>query len=146
MQLVEEVQVLMASFPDRLLWKRPAGLASAGFHLLHLAGVLHRLCTYARGSALSAEQREYLQQESDPQNRTVAELVAAVEAAVHYTLKQLKETPEESLGEHRGVGQKSLPSTVGGLLAHAAEHSMRHLGQLLVTVRILVAEDGLSAP
>jgi uncharacterized damage-inducible protein DinB len=29
-----------------------------------------------------------------------------------------------------------LPSTVLGLLVHAAEHTMRHVGQLLVTVRV----------
>jgi hypothetical protein len=39
-------------FPTKLLWERPANVASVGFHLQHLAGVLDRLFTYAsRGIA-----------------------------------------------------------------------------------------------
>ena len=41
-----------AIFPPSLLWTRPAGLASVGFHLQHIAGVIDRLFTYARGEAL----------------------------------------------------------------------------------------------
>jgi len=37
------------------------------------------------------------------------------------------------------VGRAQLPSTVIGLLVHAAEHTMRHTGQLMVTVRFLVS-------
>ena len=32
---------------------------------------------------------------------------------------------------------KRLPPTVIGLLFHAAEHTMRHVGQLLVTVAVI---------
>ena len=39
--------------------------------------------------------------------------------------------------EVREVGRDRIPSTVGGLIFHAAEHTQRHLGQLLVTVRVL---------
>jgi hypothetical protein len=35
----------------------------------------------------------------------------------------------------RSVGRAQLPSTVTGCLFHAAEHTKRHLGQLLVTVQ-----------
>lgn len=41
-----------------------------------------------------------------------------------------------TLTEPRAVGRKQLPSTVMGLLFHAAEHVQRHVGQLLVTVRV----------
>jgi uncharacterized damage-inducible protein DinB len=44
------------------------------------------------------------------------------------------------LTDPRGVGRKQLPSTVLGLLFHAAEHTMRHTGQLLVTVRWISAD------
>jgi uncharacterized damage-inducible protein DinB len=56
-------------------------------------------------------------------------------------LQQLAGTPELSLTEPRGVGRARIPSTVGGLLFHAAEHSMRHTGQLLVTIRILQSDS-----
>lgn len=79
------IPALLRDFPGELLWTRPGGVTSAGFHLQHLSGVLDRLFTYARGESLTPAQ---------------------------------------------------LPSTVLGLLFHAAEHTQRHLGQLLVTVRV----------
>ena len=48
-----------------------------------------------------------------------------------------KKIPEDSLLLPVGVGRRKLPSTVLGLLFHAAEHTQRHTGQLLVTVRVL---------
>ena len=35
------------------------------------------------------------------------------------------------------VGRDRLPSTVRGLLFHAAEHAQRHTGQIVTTVRIV---------
>lgn len=52
-------------------------------------------------------------------------------------MTQLRSTPEASLTEVRGVGRAQLPSTVLGLLFHAAEHTQRHVGQLLVTARVV---------
>jgi hypothetical protein len=40
-------------FPDELLWEKVSGMASPGFHLQHLTGVLDRLFTYARGEAVN---------------------------------------------------------------------------------------------
>ena len=40
-----EVNALMEGFPEARLWDRPGGVASPGFHLQHLAGVLDRLLT-----------------------------------------------------------------------------------------------------
>lgn len=142
LQALDETKSLMANFPDDLLWERPAGLASPGFHLLHLTGVLHRLCTYARGEALSAEQLVYLKEETTPQKLSTDELVKRFAAQVQQTLEQLKTTPETTLTDARKVGRQGLPSTVQGLLFHAAEHTMRHLGQLLVSVKVLMAAQG----
>ena len=44
---------------------------------------------------------------------------------------------EDMLLAPREVGRAKLPSTVLGLLMHAAEHTMRHTGQLLVTIAVL---------
>ena len=44
--------------------------------------------------------------------------------------------------EARTVGRKQLPTTVLGLYFHAAEHSQRHVGQLLVTVSVVKAQNG----
>jgi hypothetical protein len=37
------------------------------------------------------------------------------------------------------VGRLQLPSTVLGLLFHAAEHTSRHVGQIVTTARIVQA-------
>ncbi len=63
LQAREEVIASMQGFPEAHLWDRPAGVASVGFHLQHLAGVLDRLFTYARGVALSPQQLDALARE-----------------------------------------------------------------------------------
>src|ERR1700679_551950 len=66
LQAREEVNEMMEGFPSVLLWEKPAGLASPGFHLQHLAGVLDRLFTYARGEQLAQQQLAYLAGEGKP--------------------------------------------------------------------------------
>ena len=139
LQAREEVAAALADFPTHLLWLRPAGVASVGFHLQHLAGVLDRLTTYARAQALTPEQLAALTQEGRPPAPGVATetLRAAFGQQVDRTLAQLRATPETDLLQPRGVGRAQLPSTVLGLLVHAAEHTQRHVGQLLVTARVV---------
>jgi len=139
LQAREEVAALMTDFPAVRLAERPLGLASVGFHLRHLVGVLDRTFTYARGEALSAAQLAYLAAEGAPPTHpgAVAELVQAFARQVDTALAQLGSTPEATLPEWRGVGRAQLPSTVVGLLVHAAEHTTRHVGQLLVTSKVV---------
>lgn len=141
LQAREEVQALMEGFPEEKLWDRPAGLASPGYHLQHLSGVLDRMLTYAKGQALTNLQLKELEAEGSPRSvapgSAVPDLVARFSLQVDKALQQLSETPESSLTEPRGVGRAALPSTVIGLLVHGAEHTQRHNGQLLVTVRVL---------
>ena len=159
LQAREEVTALMAGFPEERLWDRPAGVASAGFHLQHLTGVLDRLFTYAAGKALSEEQLAALAAEgkagperdgSELEGRPirdqslVRELVDQFNIQIDNALAQLASTSEQTLTEVRGVGRAQIPSTVLGLLVHGAEHTQRHVGQLLVTVRILTGEGNLA--
>jgi uncharacterized damage-inducible protein DinB len=55
---------------------------------------------------------------------------------VDRALTQLRATPPHTLTDARSVGRQQVPSTQLGLLVHAAEHVQRHIGQLLVTVRV----------
>ncbi|WP_046243881.1 DinB family protein [Hymenobacter terrenus] len=146
LQAREELTAALQDFPAELLNERPSGVASVGFHLQHLAGVLNRLLTYARGEALNAEQLAALAAENLPlpiESGTVDQLVQRFSEKVNSALVQLRTTAETSLTEPRGVGRAQLPSTVIGLLVHAAEHTTRHLGQLLVTARVV---QGLVSP
>jgi uncharacterized damage-inducible protein DinB len=139
LQAKEELHAAMRDFPEALLWERPAGVASVGFHLQHLAGVLDRLFTYARGASLSQEQLKKLSEEGKAQeaDNTVRRLLDDFDKQVDSALDQLGRTSEQGLQEIRLVGRARVPSTQLGLLVHSAEHTMRHLGQLLVTTRIL---------
>ncbi len=142
LQAREEVNVLMTDFDDKLLWERPAGLASPAFHLQHLSGVLDRVFSYARVELLSPEQFAQLKAEDDAfSTLTVSQLISRFDQQVEKAVAQLKITDEKTLTDFRGVGRNQLPSTVVGLLFHAAEHTMRHVGQLLVTVKILKSEE-----
>lgn len=141
LQAREELQTALADFPDPLLWERPAGVASVGFHLQHLTGVLDRLLTYARGEQLSSEQLAYLSAEGQPADLSVSTLLLRFGQQVDKALDQLRQTDEQTLTDVRGVGRAQIPSTVQGLLFHSAEHTMRHLGQVLVTAKVLTATE-----
>ena len=139
LQARDEVTTLLQDFPDSLLWEKPAGVASPGFHLQHLRGVLDRLFTYAEGNLLSGEQLSQLKQEGIPPDAstTMQDLLQAFQQQVDLSLQKLKTFDESDLTSVRTVGRAQLPSTVIGLLFHAAEHTMRHTGQLYVTVKVL---------
>lgn len=140
-QSAKEVAGYCDAFPDALLWQQPAGRASVGFHLQHLTGVLDRLLTYAERKPLDEAQLEFLKKEGLPNPElTVEEMVRAFSAKVDQALQIFKKTPEDSLKKDRTVGRKQLPTTVLGLYFHAAEHSQRHVGQLLVTVSVVKAQ------
>lgn len=147
LQAREELTALLQDFPDNLLWEKPAGVASPGFHLQHLSGVLDRVFTYARTEALDPAQLEQLLAEDvAPQiNLTGANLFNRFDQQIEKALTQLKKTDEKTLTEYRAVGRKLLPSTVMGLLVHGAEHTMRHLGQLMVTIKVLKFQNSTSA-
>ena len=137
LQAKEEINVLMEHFPDTLLWDKPSGMASAGFHLQHIPGVLDRLLTYSTGKQLSAEQFAYLKKEGSTGEETTSQLLLKLNQQVDAFVEALKKLDENRLTEAREVGRTKLPSTVLGLLFHAAEHTMRHTGQLLVTANVL---------
>lgn len=141
LQAREEVSAILKDFPDTLLWERPAGVASVGFHLQHLSGVLDRLLTYAGGNMLSEAQLAALKAEGNPEATPggTAPLLRAFSERVDQAMATFKDIDDAILLEPRKVGRAGLPSTVLGLLFHAAEHTMRHVGQLLVTARVVKA-------
>jgi hypothetical protein len=139
LQAVEDVRKAVEPLTTAHLWAKPGGAASVGFHVRHAAGSLDRLFTYARGEALSSDQRAYLAAESDPGSPPAGSgaLAHLLEREVERALEQLRATPEATLRDARGVGRQQLPSTVLGLLFHAAEHTQRHVGQIVTTAKIV---------
>jgi hypothetical protein len=143
-QVREDLERLALSVPPEHVWRRPGGAASIGFHVRHAGGALDRLFTYARGETLTDAQREAAREEGLPGEPPVAlaGVVSAVGAQIDRALDQLRGTSKETLLDERKVGRAGLPSTVLGLLFHAAEHSTRHVGQAITTAKILATPDG----
>lgn len=138
-QVREDLERLAATVPPSAVWQRPGGAASIGFHLRHTGGALDRLFTYARGESLSDAQRATAREEGvagDPP-AALGAIVVDVKRTIDAALEQLRATPRDVLLEPRRVGRAGLPSTVLGLLFHAAEHSTRHVGQAITTAKIL---------
>jgi uncharacterized damage-inducible protein DinB len=138
LQCREEVAATLANLTTDQIWAAPGGAASIGFHVRHAAGSLDRLFTYARGEQLSAAQKAAFVAEGQPDVASDAggKLLAGFDEAVERALDQLRQTNESGLAEFRGVGRAQLPSTVLGLLFHAAEHAQRHSGQAITTRKI----------
>lgn len=139
LQVREDLGRLAGQVPSDDVWLRPGGAASIGFHVRHTGGALDRLFTYARGEVLSDAQRAALREEGisgDPPASLPA-IVSGVDAIIDRALQQLAATPRESLLEERKLGRAGLPTTVLGLLFHAAEHSTRHVGQAITTAKIV---------
>lgn len=140
LQVRESVVEIVEPLTEQEWNARPAGVASAAFHVRHITGVIDRLFTYARGNGLSAEQRAAIQSEGqEVLTADVAVVLGALSARVDAAISELRTIDVTTLGNFRGVGRAQLPSTVIGCLVHGAEHAMRHVGQLSVTARIVRA-------
>jgi uncharacterized damage-inducible protein DinB len=145
---LEDVAAAVDELDPDELWIRPGGVASIGFHLAHLSGSTDRLMTYARGEPLSEPQRAALAREGaiSTIRPSVTELLTNWRTTVSTALEQLSSTSESALSESREVGRARLPSTVLGLLFHAAEHASRHTGQVVTTSRIVRAARAAGNP
>ena len=137
-QAGEDLAQAVAGLAGDQLRARPGGAASVGFHLRHIPGALDRLLTYARGETLSDAQRAAAKAETGTEG-DVATLLAGAQRGIEQALAQIRSTPRESLIDARPVGRAGLPSTVLGLIFHAAEHTQRHTGQVIATVKAVRA-------
>jgi uncharacterized damage-inducible protein DinB len=123
---------------DAEVHAEPLGLTSVGFHLRHIARSTDRLLSYAEGKQLSAEQLTSLKAESAGEE-TLAELLAEVEASFSNAAERVRVLATANFDTVRGVGRKQLPTSIGGALIHVADHTQRHVGQVVTTAKVLKA-------
>lgn len=141
LQISEDIHQHTIDFKGALLWKKPAGMASVAFHLQHVEGVIDRMFTYAHGQPLSEEQFIFLQNEGKQlAGITVKSLCQSLDKRILQAIDQLRNTDENQLKAIRYLGRKHIPTTLIGLLFHAAEHGQRHVGQLLVSIKVVQQE------
>src|SRR5579863_1696172 len=134
----EDLDRWCGQLTDEELHARPAGLAPVAFHLRHIARSIDRLLTYAEGSQLNDRQLTAMNSESDS-GATRSDLFAELHAALENGAARIRAFRPDSFDEPRAVGRKQLPTTVGGLLVHVADHTQRHVGQAVTTSKLVIA-------
>jgi uncharacterized damage-inducible protein DinB len=123
---------------DAEVHAQPLGLTSVAFHLRHIARSIDRLLSYAEGNQLSAEQLTALKAEQSGEE-PLAVLLAEVEASFSNAAGRIRVLATADLDTFRGVGRRQLPTSIGGALVHVADHTQRHVGQVVTTAKVLKA-------
>jgi uncharacterized damage-inducible protein DinB len=134
----EDLRRWCGGLTDEQFNASPSGLPSVAFQFRHIARSLDRLLTYAEGGSLSVEQLAKLKSESVP-GLGCEDLFAELEAAIRDSAVRIRAFGNDSLEQVRNVGRRQLPTTVGGLLVHVADHTQRHVGQAITTAKIVQA-------
>jgi uncharacterized damage-inducible protein DinB len=124
---------------DAEMFARPVGLPSVAFQLRHIARSLDRLLTYVEAKQLDEAQLAVLTTEMS-EDGSAASVLAEFRGGLRSAKECVRAIAPTSFAEPRGVGRKMLPTTVAGLLIHCAEHTQRHVGQMVTTVKVLVSE------
>jgi uncharacterized damage-inducible protein DinB len=135
-QAREDLDHWTEGLSDSQIWVRPQGLAPVGFQLRHIAGSVERLTTYLRAEQLTPSQLEALHLEMEP-GPGRATLLHQAHQALDNSEQFIRTLAPGTLSDPRTVGRQKLPTTVIGLVVHLAEHTQRHVGQLIVTCRLL---------
>ncbi len=117
---------------------RPGGVAPAAFHVRHIARSVDRLLAYAEGRQLNETQLAALNGELTA-DALPTEAFQELREVLERAELRVRALAANDLETSRTVGRQSLPTTVGGLLVHIAEHTQRHVGQAITTAKIVRA-------
>jgi len=138
-QAREDLAKWTDAFSDEDFWLTPSpDIAPLGFQIRHIAGSVDRLTTYLEGQQLTDEQMAALEREKEP-GATRRELFAVVEESFRRAEAVATAIDPRTWHDPRGVGRKQLPTTVGGLVTHIAEHTQRHVGEAIITAKLVRA-------
>jgi uncharacterized damage-inducible protein DinB len=121
---------------DLEIHAQPLGLTSVSSQLKHIAGSADRLLTYAEGAQLSDQQLSGMKTEQSG-GETLEQLLVQLDAALGRAADRVRALANSDLNSARKVGRKQLPTTLGGALIHVADHTQRHIGQLVTTAKVL---------
>ena len=140
-QSIVDLHKFAARLSREELTARPNNAPSAAFHLRHIAGSINRLLTYSRGEELNGAQFAELKSETaDNPDLNAVELTNRAVFEINNALEALKNIDLDNLFAERFVGRNKLPTTIFGLLFHIAEHTARHVGQIVTTAKIVRIE------
>ncbi len=132
----EDVARWCGELTEEELEARPFGLPSVGFQMRHMVRSLDRLLAYAEGQQLNEAQLASMKNEMESGGRR-EDLFAEFERGIESAMQRVEAIAPTSYEETRGVGRKMLPTSVGGLLVHCADHTQRHVGQAVTTAKVV---------
>jgi len=136
-QMAEEDLIrYCGTLTDDDIHQRLAGIASIAFHLRHIPGSIDRLLTYAEGGELSEEQLRAIKSEGAAEG-TLQECLEKLSVGFKTAAERVRRIDPSDFDRPRYVGRKRMPTTVGGLLVHVADHTQRHVGQAITTARVV---------
>jgi uncharacterized damage-inducible protein DinB len=135
---LEDLSIWTAGLTDAEAHAQPHGLPSIAFQLKHIARSVDRILTYAEGNPLSSEQLAQLKSEQSG-DESLAALLAEVEASFSNAAGRVRVLATANFDTPRSVGRKQLPTSIGGALIHVADHTQRHVGQVVTTAKVLKA-------
>lgn len=113
------------------------GLAPVSFHIRHIAGSVDRLLTYARREQLSALQIAAIGDEAQP-GLSREEMLKLLDDSFGQAETVVRGLDSASLCKIREIGRKRIPVPLGTLLVHIAEHTQRHVGEAIITVKAVL--------
>ena len=140
-QVREDLKFWTDGLTTEEMWARPMGLGAIGFHIRHIGGSADRLMTYVEGGQLNEEQLAELKREMET-GQSREELLEELDLRLLSAVAVVEALDPRTWFDPREVGRKRLPSTVGGLVTHIAEHSQRHVGAAIVTAKVVKALRG----
>jgi uncharacterized damage-inducible protein DinB len=138
---LDDITKWTAGLTDAEIHSQPLGLTPLAYHLRHIARSTGRILTYAEGNQLTAEQLAALKAESTGEE-SLAELLAEVEISFSNAAERIRVLAAADLNTPRFVGRKQLPTSIGGALIHVADHTQRHVGQVVTTAKVLKSLRG----
>ena len=137
----DDVRKWTAGLTEAEIHAQPLALRSIATLLRHIGGSVDRILTYAEGGQLSAEQLATLKAEESG-SESLPELLTALDASFRKATERVRSLAGADLSTPRTVGRKHLPTTLGGALIHVADHTQRHVGQVVTTAKVLKARRG----
>jgi uncharacterized damage-inducible protein DinB len=135
----EDVAKWCGTLSDAEMMAQPGEVAPVAFHLRHIVRSLDRLLTYAENRLLDEVQMRALKTELE--TATAAEVLREFRESIATAKQRVRAFSPANYEEFRGVGRRQLPTTVGGLLIHCAEHTARHVGQAVTTAKLVTVTE-----
>ena len=126
-------------FSDEQMWRKVGDVAPVGFHIRHIAGSVDRLITYANNGSLDETQLKELRSEQESQGQSRDDLFALFDGKLAHAAEMVRGIDPSTLADIREIGRKKVPVPLGVLLVHISEHTQRHVGEAIVTAKIVRA-------